>query len=166
MQGRINQYLKLLKKYDFNELIKNQKDPRVKIRLLAVQQISKGKRITETAQIFNIHFQSIRRWLEALKKGGIENLQIKPSSGRTRKLLETEAFKKTVLEMQKNKPGGAIRGIDILNMMEEKFGVKVCLNSVYNYLKRANLVWITGRSINPNSDLKDQISFKKNLKKS
>ena len=51
-------------------------------------------------------------------------------------------------------------------MMEKKFGVKCCLSSTYVYLKRANLVWITGRSKHPNTDLEKQSSFKKTSKKS
>ncbi len=164
MQGRKNQYSKDLKKYNFKEIVKLEKNLKVKIRLLALQQVKEGKKITEVAKVFNVHFQSVRRWLKRLQEGGIENLKLKTSTGRSRKLTEDEAFKRSVLEMQKDKPGGTIRGIDILKMMEEKFGVKVCLSSTYVYLKRAHLVWITGRSKNPKSDLKDQSSFKKTSK--
>ena len=68
--------------------------------------------------------------------------------------------------MQKDKSGEVIRGIDILKMMKEKFGVECCLSSTYVYLKRARLVWITGRSKHPKTDLKSQASFKKTSKKS
>jgi len=166
MQGRKNQYLKFLEKYNFNELAKKEKNLKVKIRLLAIQQIKEGKRIKETAKVFNVHFQSIRRWLKSFEEKGIKNLQIKTSPGRKRKLVEDQAFKKSVLEMQKDKPGGVIKGIDILKMMEEKFGVKCCLSSAYVYLKRARLFWITGRSKHPNADLKAQAFFKKTSKNS
>lgn len=164
MQGRKNQYLEELKKYNFNEILKKERNSKIQIRLLALQQVKEGKRITEVAKIFNVHFQSVRRWLKRLKEGGIENLKLKISCGRSRKLTEDEAFKRSVLEMQKNKSGGSIRGIDVLEMMEKKFGVKVCLSSTYVYLKRANLVWITGRSKNPNTDIEAQTSFKKTSK--
>lgn len=164
MQGRKNQYSKDLKKYNFKEIVKLEKNLKIQIRLLALQQVKEGKRIKEVAKIFNVHFQSVRRWLKRLKEGGIKNLAFKKSSGRNRKLTEDEAFKRSVLEMQKDKSGGTIRGIDILKMMEEKFGVKICLSSAYVYLKRAHLVWITGRSKNPNIDLKAQSSFKKTSK--
>jgi len=164
MQGRKNQYSKELEKYNFKELEKVEKDLKVRNRLLALQQVKEGKRIKEVAKIFNVHFQSVRRWLKRLKEGGIENLKLKISSGRKRKFTEDEAFKRSVLEMQKNKSGGSVRGIDVLEMMEKKFGVKICLSSTYVYLKRAHLVWITGRSKNPNTDLKAQASFKKTSK--
>jgi len=163
MQGRHHQYSEVLKKYNFNELVKKEKHTAVKLRLLALQQVKEGKRIKEVAKIFSIHFQSIRRWLKALQEGGITALKIKISTGRNRKLTEDEAFKNSVLNLQKNKDGGSIRGVDVLKMMKEKFRVTCCLSSVYVYLKRANLVWITGRSKHPNTDLKKQDSFKKNL---
>ena len=165
-QGRKCQFLKQLQKYDFKHLIKSEKSPKIKLYLLAIEQVQKGKSICEVASLFNVHFNSVRSWIERFIKEGSLGLETKRGQGRKRKLTEEEAFKKSVLEMQKDKPGGVIRGIDILKMMEEKFGVKCCLSSTYVYLKRARLVWITGRSKHPNSDLKAQASFKKTSKKS
>jgi transposase len=165
-QGRKSKYLKKLQEYDFKNLIKSEKNQKTKLFLLAIEQVQKGKSICEVAKIFNVHFNSIRTWIEKFIKEGPKGLLTRPGRGRNRKLTEDEAFKKSVLEMQKDKAGGTIRGIDVLKMMEEKFGVKVCLSSTYVYLKRAHLVWITGRSKNPNSDLKEQASLKKTSKKS
>lgn len=165
-QGRKSKYLKELQKYDFKNLLKSEKSLKIKVCLLALEQVKKGKSICEVATIFNIHFNSIRTWIERFIKEGVIGLKRKRGQGRKRILTEDEAFKKSVLEMQKDKPGGVIRGIDILKMMEEKFGVKCCLSSTYVYLKRVRLVWITGRSKHPNTDLKTQDSFKKTSKNS
>ncbi|KKM08453.1 hypothetical protein LCGC14_1724250 [marine sediment metagenome] len=165
-QGRKCQFLKQLQKYDFKHLIKLEKSSKIKLCLLAIEQVQKGKSICDIAKIFNVHFNSVRTWIERFIKEGIIGLKRKKGQGRKRKLTEDEAFKKSVLEMQKDKSGGVIRGIDILKMMEEKFGVKCCLSSTYVYLKRARLVWITGRSKHPNTDLKAQASFKKTSKNS
>jgi transposase len=129
-----------------------------------MKQVQKGKSICEVSKMFNVHFNSIRDWIERFVKEGKKGLIKRPGQGRNKKLTEDEAFKKAVLEMQKSKSGGSIRGIDILKMMEEKFGVKVCLSSIYVYLKRANLVWITGRSKNPKMNKEAQKSFKKTSK--
>lgn len=163
-QGRKSKYLKKLQEYDFENLMKSEKDQKIKLSLLAIEQVQKGKSICEVTKIFNVHFNSIRTWIERFIKEGPKGLLTRPGRGRNRKLTEDEAFKKSLLEMQKAKDGGTIRGIDILKMMEEKFGVKVCLSSIYVYLKRAHLVWISGRSKNPNSVLKKQESFKKTSK--
>jgi len=162
-KGRRSQYLR---EHDFKKLLRLEKNHKIKLRLLALEQVQKGKSICEVAKIFNIHSNSIRTWIERFIKEGSEGLIKKTGQRRNRKITKGEAFKKSVLEMQKNKSGGVVRELDILKMMEEKCGVKCCLNSVYVYLKRANLVWITGRSKNPNTDLKSQSSFKKTSKTS
>ena len=53
------------------------------------------------------------------------------------------------------------RGIDILELMRTKYGLDPSLRTVYDTLKRADLVWITGRSIHPKTDLEAQEDFKK-----
>jgi transposase len=153
-----------LQKYDFKKLLKNNKNLKIRENLLAIALVKKGKRMSKVAKIFNVHSQTVRNWVERFIKEGIRGLDRKPGQGRKRILTEDEAFKASVLEMQKKKPGGVITGNDILKMMEEKFNVKPCLNSVYVYLKRAKLVWITGRSKHPNMNKEAQDTFKKTLK--
>ena len=74
---------------------------------------------------------------------------------------EEGAFRKAVLDLQDKKKGGRIKGTDILKLMEEKFSVRCSLKSVYNALRRIDLVWISGRSKHPKSDPKAQEAFKK-----
>ena len=163
-QGRRVKYLEKLQKYDFKKLLKSEKNQRIKLYLLAIEQVQKGKSACEVGKIFNIHYNTVRTWIERFIKEGIEGLARKPGQGRKRILSEDEAFKQSVLEMQKNKTGGVITGEEILKMMKEKFGVKPCLSSIYVYLKRAKLVWITGRSKNSNMNKEAQASFKKTSK--
>lgn len=75
------------------------------------------------------------------------------------------AFKQSVLELQQKRSGGRIRGSDVLALMKEKYNVDPTLSTVYNTLKRADLVWITGRSIHPKTDIEAQENFKKNSEK-
>jgi transposase len=69
------------------------------------------------------------------------------------------------LELQQKIPGGRVRGSDVLALMKEKYNVEPTLSTVYNTLKRADLVWITGRSIHPQTDIEAQENFKKNFEK-
>lgn len=71
------------------------------------------------------------------------------------------AFRQAVLELQKGRKGGRIRGTDVLELMKTKYGIDPSLRTVYDTLKRADLVWITGRSIHPKADLEAQETFKK-----
>jgi hypothetical protein len=49
----------------------------------------------------------------------------------------------------------------VLELMRTKYGIDPSLKTVYNTLKRADLVWITGRSIHPKADLEAQEALKK-----
>ena len=50
-----------------------------------------------------------------------------------------------VLEIQNNRSGGRIRGKDVADLIEEKYGITPSKSSVYETLKKIGLVWITGR---------------------
>ncbi|WP_316357085.1 helix-turn-helix domain-containing protein [Candidatus Neptunichlamydia sp. REUL1] len=75
------------------------------------------------------------------------------------------AFRQAVLELQEKKVGGRIKGKDILELMKTKYGVDPSLKPVYNTLKRADLVWISGRLIHPKADLEAQETLKKTSQK-
>ena len=166
MQGRKSQYLRKLQSYDLKKLLKNTKDKQLRLYLIAIKHVQEGKTMCEVGKLFNVHYNSVRSWVERFVNEGMEGLKRRKGQGRRRKLSETEAFKESVLEMQKERSGGSVRGLDILKMMEEKFGVTCCLNSVYVYLQRANLVWITGRSKHPKMNQESQDAFKKTSKRS
>jgi len=72
-----------------------------------------------------------------------------------------EAFKQAILELQDNRKGGRVRGKDGM----KKYGFNPSLNTVYNTLKRVDLVWITGRSIHPKASIEPQEAFKKTSEK-
>jgi transposase len=103
------------------------------------------------------------RWVKRFKTEGFEGLKDKPGRG-LKPFLPSEdqaAFREAVLELQEKRTGGRIRGRDVLELMRTKYGIDPSLSTVYNTLKRADLVWITGRSIHPKADLEAQEAFKK-----
>ena len=106
-------------------------------------------------------------WVKRFKEKGIDGLLDRPGRG-AKPCLSPEdmaAFKQSVLELQQQRSGGRIRGSDVLALMKEKYNVEPTLSTVYNTLKRADLVWITGRSIHPQADIEAQEDFKKNSEK-
>jgi transposase len=74
-----------------------------------------------------------------------------------------EAFRNTVLDLQRRRSGGRVKGQDVLEMMKNKFGVTCTKRSAYNHLKRAKLVWVSARSQHPKVDPLKQEEFKKNF---
>jgi transposase len=163
MRKRFEQVFKVIQEHDFAKLAKRAKHPREKIRFLGFAHLKEGKGVIEVSEIVKVSRNAVYQWLRIFEREGLEGLFEK--KGRGRKALieesETEAFKKSVLELQGQRTGGVINGQDVLKMMEEKFGVKCNVRSAYNHLKRARLVWISSRSKHPNCDEEAQASFKK-----
>lgn len=98
---------------------------------------------------------------------GINALAEKPGRGKKPLISDAEstAFRAAVFELQKGRSGGVIIGKDVLQLMENKYGIKCSLKSAYNHLKRAKLVWISARSRHPNANPEEQEEFKKNFEK-
>ena len=167
MRGRKRNISESINSYDFKKLSKTARHPREKLRYLAFSHIQDGKSNIEIAKMLRVNRMAISNWISDFNREGINGLKEKGGRGAKRKIQisEEEAFRQSVLELQDKRPGGRIKGLDILKLMEEKFGVRCTLKSVYNTLHRANLVWISGRSKHPKCDIEVQEAFKKTLEK-
>lgn len=163
MRGRKVLQIKGLEQYDFDKLAKTEGSSRERRRFLAFAHLREGKTLTETAVAVRVKLRSLMRWVKRFRTEGFEGLKDKPGRGMKPFLPEEHrtAFRQAVLELQANRKGGRIRGSDVLELMKTKYGVDPALSTVYNTLKRADLVWITGRSIHPKVDIEAQEAFKK-----
>lgn len=167
MRGRKAETIKNLRQFDFDKLSKTQGNSREKRRYLAFAHICDGKSFTEAAAAVRIKLRTLMNWVKRFREEGIDGLKEQPGRGSKPYLPEKEraAFKQAVLELQENRAGGRVRGADVLELMKDKYGVEPTLSTVYNTLKRADLVWITGRSIHPKANVGAQEDFKKNSEK-
>lgn len=166
MRGRKAQ-IDGLEQYSFDKLSKTEGNARERRRYLAFAHIQDGKSFTDAAVMVRVELRTLMNWVNNFRKNGIEGLKDKPGRGAKPYLSpeENEAFKLSVLDLQANRKGGRIRGKDVLELMKNKFGIEPSKSTVYEILKRVDLVWITGRSIHPEADVKAQEAFKKTLKK-
>jgi len=158
-------FLEEFRTYDFKQLAKRSAHPREKIRLLAFAHLKDGKSVQEVADAVKVSRNAVYVWLRKFKKNNLNGLTEKGGRGAKPKISmsESEAFRNAVLELQKRRSGGRIKGQDVLDMMKSKFGVTCTKRSAYNHLKRANLVWVSARSQHPNADPLKQEDFKKNF---
>lgn len=167
MRGRKAEIINGIDQYDFDKLSKTKGSSRERRRYSAFAHIREGKTFAETATAVRVKLRSLMRWIKQFRIAGIEGLKDKAGRG-AKPFLSPDcevAFKQAVLELQRNRTGGRVRGKDVLELMQKKYGVDPSLSTVYNTLKRVDLVWITGRSIHPEADLEAQEAFKKTLKK-
>lgn len=150
---------------NFAEIAKIEKNPRKRMRLLALSHAAEGASYTDIASMLRVHYQSVRRWVKDFLNGGVEGINEKKGRG-NKALLSKEQEAKLLEEINdkyKQLDGGRLFGYDIQKIIEEKFGIKCSLSTVYNILHRAGLVWITARSKSPKVDLQAQEEFKKNF---
>jgi len=165
MRGRKANIPKKLYETDFSVLVKKEKSPEVRIRLLGLVNIKKKKSFVEVAEALNVNEKSVRNWVKRFKENGLEGLKNKPGSGRKPILPNSkkEELRKSVIALQENIPGGRIGAKDINNLLSSKFGAKHAFSTTYKVLKRCGLSWVSARSKHPKSDANKQKSFKKTL---
>lgn len=165
MKGRKRSPLEKLADYNFIHLAKTTGKARERMRFLAFAHIQEGKTYAEVAKMVKVSYKTLMAWVKRFKQEGIEGLFDKPGQGNKPHLPaeQTEAFKEAVMKLRDERQGGRIRGKDIAELLEKQFNIQSSLRSVYDTLKRVDLVWITGRSIHPEADLQAQENFKKTL---
>ena len=167
MRGRKALPIPRLHEYDFSKLSRTEGGPRERMRFLAMVHVQDGKSFNEVAQMIKVDPRTISAWVSKFRANGITGL--KERSGRGRKPLlapdRYEGFRAEVEKLKKGRFGGRIRGKDIGQLLEKKFGISPAKSCVYNILRKAGLVWITGRSQHPKGDEQAQLAFKKTLKK-
>jgi transposase len=167
MRGRKAQPIPGLTEYDFAKLAKTEKNARQRIRFLAFAHIAEGKSLSEAARIIKVFPRTVISWVSKFRKNGMNALKEQSGRGRKRRIQEKDeaAIGSAVEEMQSKREGGRIRGSDVREIIEARYGVNLSNGSLYRVLHRAGLSWITGRSQHPKADVGMQEDFKKTLKK-
>jgi len=167
MRGRKAKPIEGLEKYDFAKLARSKGTSSERRRFLAFAHIQDGKNFSEAARMIKVEPRTVIVWAKKFRQRGLEGLSERKGRGAKRHLSKEveEQVCKFVDEMRISRSGGRIRGRDIWEMVNKKYGIKLSNGSLYSLLHRAGLSWITGRSQHPKSDPKKQEDFKKNLKK-
>lgn len=127
--------------------------------------LQEGKTVKEVSAIVRQSSTSIHKWLRWLREeSGIEHLTgfVK---GRVRHsklhFVSSEELVSEIEKLQSEREGGRITGTDIQDLIQVNWGISYGLSSVYQLLKRLNIVWITSRSRHPMKDQASQDTFKK-----
>lgn len=152
---------------DFLKLSKKERDPRMRVRLIAMGHLKAGKTMRETAKMIGIERHSIGKWYRRFKNFGLCGLEDLPKSGRPPKIAQEHEkyFAQKIADLQSSKNGGRITGFDIQKMAAEDFGAIYADDSIYTVMKRLNVSWITARSKHPKANEAAQSDFKKTLNK-
>lgn len=135
---------------DFQSLIKQEKNAKVRVKLIALDNVKKGEKVSAIAKTIGSNRRTVNDWINYFIEFGIDRLRDKGNGGRKSPIFKRESqFKEEVLKMQNERSGGRVIAKDIQKMLKEKFDADRSTNAIYDYLKKVNLVWISSRSKHP-----------------
>lgn len=152
-------------KHDFLSLMKKETYGRNRIRLLAMHHIQSGKSLKETSELVKSHRGTVQSWLQRFREFGFEGIFESKRTGAPRKLNQDQedfVFKK-IKELSESKSGECITGIELHQILSDKYNIQCSLRTVYNLVHKLGFSWITSRSTHPKSDVTKQKEYKKNL---
>jgi transposase len=141
----------LIQDFDFLACYKVERDPRIKIKLLALCHLQSGKSILEVAEIIFYDAKVIKTWPKLFVAFDYEGLIERKGRGRKPRLPkeDEELFLILLDDLKESRDGGRITAYDIQNLLFEEFDCNYSISGVYALLDRLNVVWITGRSKHP-----------------
>jgi transposase len=148
---------------DFQPLIAQETNGRMRIRFLALSHIKDGANNTQTAKYLKVSRRSVNDWVKRFNTEGIDGLKEKSRSGRPCSL-SVKQLQQLKIYIQENsiKPnGGRLKASIIRNYIENEFSVEYKLKNIYRLLHQLNFSWITSRSRHPKQSKEIQEAFKK-----
>ena len=152
-------------KYDFAAAYKVERDPKIKIKLLALHHLQSGLSQVEVGKLVLVTEKTLRSWLDAFIQFDYEGLIERVGRGRKPRLPpeDEENFKESLDQLQESLKGGRITVAKIKDLLADGFDCNYSENGVYTLLDRLNIVWISGRSKHPKSNEEAIVAFKKSF---
>jgi transposase len=149
--------------YNFVAMSRKEKNPKNRVRLIAMANIGEGKTLQEVSESLKVHWKTIQTWLRNFRNFGISGLYVKTTRVKPNKIPKrAEKWLVDFLTMlSSNDVGGYITGKQLQSIIAEEFSVKCCLQTIYNTLHRLKFSWISPRSKHPKSDTEIQELYKK-----
>ena len=156
--------VKQIQDYNFKAEYKRERNPLIKIKLLALHHLQSGKLLKDVADIMLYDEKAIRRWTRRFVDFDYEGLIEKEGRGQKPRLPkeQEEEFKDAIDKLHDEKNGGRVTIKDIQHLLTDSFDCNYSEQGIYTLLDRINIVWITGRSKHPKHSLS---SGMKNSKK-
>ena len=125
---------------DFDPLIAQETNGRMRIRLLALSHIKDGANKSQTARYLKVSRRSINDWVNQFNEEGLAGLKEKQRSGRP-SLLSIIQLKQLKNYIQKNDikiSEGKINAAMLQQYIEDEFGVEYKLKNVYRIIHSLN----------------------------
>lgn len=148
---KVKDLIQKIHEFDFKSEYKREKNPLIKVKLLALHHLQSGKLLKDVADIILYDEKAIRRWIRRFTQFDYEGLIEKKGRGSKPRLPKDKEddFKDALDLLYESNKGGRIDIEDIQSLLVDKFDCNYSRSGVYTLLDRINIVWITGRSKHP-----------------
>ena len=146
------------------DLVRTEKDVRIRQRLRAMKFISQGQTIPQAARRMDISQRPLRKWLHCFNKHGPSGLSDGPRSGQPPKL-NTKQIEKLKQRIRKGVTEQdnvcSLRGKDLQRILQREFNSQYSLGGTYFLLHRLGFSCLCPRQQHPQADIQAQETFKK-----
>ena len=149
---------------EIKNLVRKEKDGRIRQRLMAMKFISQGQTIPQVARRMDVSERPLRKWLHRFNKQGPNGLSDAPRSGQPPKLKseQIERFKQRVRQgITEQDNVCSLRGKDLQAILQEEFNAQYSLGGTYFLLHRFGFSCLCPRQRHPKADIQAQEAFKK-----
>ncbi|MEE9161234.1 MAG: winged helix-turn-helix domain-containing protein [Gammaproteobacteria bacterium] len=147
-----------------SNLVRTEKDGRVRQRLMAMKFISQKQTIPQTARRMDISERPLRKWLHRFNKQGPNGLCDAPRSGQPPKL-NAKRIEKLKQRIRKGVTEQdnicSLRGKDLQKILQKEFKAQYSLGGTYFLLHRLGFSCLCPRQRHPQADIQAQETFKK-----
>ncbi|MEX2752607.1 MAG: helix-turn-helix domain-containing protein [Candidatus Freyarchaeota archaeon] len=140
---------------------KEEKNPRVKLRILMVWRVKEGVTTIELGRELHVHHSTISSWVKRFNEQGFDGLRDRPKSGRPPKISHEEF--QEVLEKNPRDEGYPLEAwsVKILQVHLKKRSVNYNLSYLYEKIKKHGYCLITPRPQHHKADPEAAKEFKK-----
>ena len=150
-------------------LVRTEKDGRVRQRLRAMKFISQGQTIPQVAKRMDISERPLRKWLHRFNKHGPSGLCDAPRPGRPPKIntKQIEKFKQRIRQgVTEQDNVCSLRAKDLQRILQKEFNAQYSLGGTYFLLHRLGFSCLCPRQKHPQADIHAQETFKKSAPRS
>ncbi len=150
-------------------LVRTEKDGRVRQRLRTMKFISQGQTIPQVAKRMDISERPLRKWLHRFNKHGPSGLCDAPRSGQPPKIntKQIERFKQRIRQgVTEQDNVCSLRAKDLQRILQKEFNAQYSLGGTYFLLHRLGFSCLCPRQKHPQADIHAQDTFKKSAPRS
>ena len=123
---------------DFMKLIRQEKNARMKLKLLALLHFHEGKSRYQIADYLKVSRTSVNKWVTSYLTHGLDGLKEKKHSGRPASLtaIQMQQLSRYIKLKTTSKTNGLLHGSEIQAYITESFGVTYEISNIYRILDK------------------------------